>query len=298
MADKKITQLTAAVDANITDAALFEMVNSLGASVKATIAQVRTAILTVTASLSIVCGATTITAGLGAGAIASNTTFGNLALVANTTGAQNTAFGKSALAVSTTGANNSAFGYLALRLNAAGSDSNSAFGGNALASNTTGNYNTSFGANALFSMVTASGSTAIGKDAGYSATAAAGVYLGYFAGKYETGGSALYVDAIDRTNTAGDKAGALLYGTFNATVASQTLRVNGAMSFGPAASAVQHVFDGTGYGAAGASIRLNGLTSGAAAQVGTLTNAPSAGNPTFWIPVSIAGAIRYIPAWT
>lgn len=55
---------------------------------------------------------------------------------------------------------------------------------------------------------------------------------------------------------------------------------------------------GSGYGAAGASVRLDGLTSGAAAQTGTLANAPSAGNPTFWIPINIAGSIRYIPAWT
>lgn len=37
---------------------------------------------------------------------------------------------------------------------------------------------------------------------------------------------------------------------------------------------------------------------GAAAQVGTLTNAPTAGNPTIWLKVRIGGNVRYIPAWS
>jgi hypothetical protein len=42
---------------------------------------------------------------------------------------------------------------------------------------------------------------------------------------------------------------------------------------------------------------VTAMTNGAAAQVGTLTNAPSAGNPTKWIPFDDAGVTRYIPAW-
>ena len=37
---------------------------------------------------------------------------------------------------------------------------------------------------------------------------------------------------------------------------------------------------------------------GAAAQVGTLTNAPSAGNPVYWLKIKIAGNVRYIPCWS
>lgn len=40
-----------------------------------------------------------------------------------------------------------------------------------------------------------------------------------------------------------------------------------------------------------------GLTNGAAAQIATLTNGPTAGNPTKWIPISDNGTTRYIPAW-
>lgn len=39
------------------------------------------------------------------------------------------------------------------------------------------------------------------------------------------------------------------------------------------------------------------LTNGAAAATGTLTNAPTAGNPTKWAPVNDNGTIRYIPMW-
>jgi hypothetical protein len=39
------------------------------------------------------------------------------------------------------------------------------------------------------------------------------------------------------------------------------------------------------------------LNNGAAAQAGTLTNAPTAGNPTKWIPINDNGTTRYVPAW-
>lgn len=39
------------------------------------------------------------------------------------------------------------------------------------------------------------------------------------------------------------------------------------------------------------------LTNGAAAALGTLTNAPAAGDPTKWIPINDNGTTRYIPAW-
>ena len=39
------------------------------------------------------------------------------------------------------------------------------------------------------------------------------------------------------------------------------------------------------------------VTSGSGAREGTLTNAPTAGNPTKWIPFNDNGTIRYIPAW-
>ncbi len=40
-----------------------------------------------------------------------------------------------------------------------------------------------------------------------------------------------------------------------------------------------------------------GLTNGAGASTATLTNAPTAGNPTKWVPIDDNGTTRYIPAW-
>lgn len=40
------------------------------------------------------------------------------------------------------------------------------------------------------------------------------------------------------------------------------------------------------------------LTNGAGAGAGTLTNAPTAGSPTKWIPINDNGTVRYIPTWT
>lgn len=45
-------------------------------------------------------------------------------------------------------------------------------------------------------------------------------------------------------------------------------------------------------------VDFTGQTSGAGAGAGTLTNAPSAGNPTHWLRVKINGANRLIPCWT
>lgn len=39
------------------------------------------------------------------------------------------------------------------------------------------------------------------------------------------------------------------------------------------------------------------LTDNAAAQVGTLTNAPTAGNPTKWVRIDDNGTARFIPCW-
>lgn len=48
---------------------------------------------------------------------------------------------------------------------------------------------------------------------------------------------------------------------------------------------------------ANAGLVLTNQTSGPGAAVGTLTNAPSAGDPDFWLPVSINGTAHWIPAW-
>jgi hypothetical protein len=169
-------------------------------------------------------------------ALFSNTTGGNntaagaYALRFNTSGFENTAVGASALAANVTGSNNTATGTGALWSNTTGTN-NTATADAALYLNTTGSYNTATGFAALLTNMTGSNNTAIGSLALQgNTTGTDNVALGFRAGRYETGSNAFYIDNQDRTNTAGDKAGALLYGTFNGTPASQTLRVNGALS--------------------------------------------------------------------
>lgn len=53
-----------------------------------------------------------------------------------------------------------------------------------------------------------------------------------------------------------------------------------------------------GFGGAGqASVNFLNLTNGAGAQAGTLLNSPVLGNPTFWLPVQVAGVTKFIPCW-
>ena len=108
---------------------------------------------------------------------------------------------------------------------------NTFFGIGAGTSNTTGYYNTFNGMQAGYSNTTGYANTFNGTQAGYSNTTGTGlVALGNSAGRYETGSNAFYVNNIDQTDTAGDKAYSLLYGTFAGTAGTttgNTLRVNG-----------------------------------------------------------------------
>jgi hypothetical protein len=145
----------------------------------------------------------------------SNTGVGAFALTALTVGESNTAIGGSANVGLTSGVKNTSVGT------------------SAMASLVTGNLNTAIGYQALYSPNTsASTNTAIGAFSlrSVETSGSGNVALGYYSGYYETGSDSFYVDNQNRTDTAGDKAGALLYGTFNATPASQTLKVNGTLS--------------------------------------------------------------------
>lgn len=157
-----------------------------------------------------------------------NTAVGHRALESNTSGYQNNAIGDRALLANTEGYNNIANGTFALTTNSTGYN-NVANGVDALFANTTGYENAAYGYFALVGNTTGTSSTAIGSYAGNNnSTGTRNVFLGASAGYYETGSNAFYVDTYNRTNTAGDKVGALLYGTFNATPASQTLVINAA----------------------------------------------------------------------
>lgn len=72
----------------------------------------------------------------------------------------------------------------------------------------------------------------IGTLAGQNAEGSSNIFIGYNAGIDETAGDTLIVDNQDRSNEAGGRAGALLYGLFNATPASQILSTPGNFGVG------------------------------------------------------------------
>ena len=195
-----------------------------------------------------------------------NTAVGYQSLKSMTTGLQNAAFGKYALYSSATGTNNTAIGPESMYQNDGGSynvavgdgagfysngDSNTllgqdagqganhqsnygsvvAVGRKAGAALTTGGLNTFVGMFAGNAFNSGANNTAVGYQAlAGGTTGNNNVALGYFAGRYETASNTLYIDNQNRTNTAGDKAKALIYGTFDATSSNQTLNINASTS--------------------------------------------------------------------
>ena len=140
------------------------------------------------------------------------------ALTANTTGQYNTANGLDALFKNTTGSYNAANGAYALFQNTTGTN-NTANGYYALSANTIGSNNTALGYQAGDSNITATGGVFIGANAGYN----------------ETASNSFYVNNVQETSLANDKAYSLLYGKFSGSLASltgQQLTINGNVGIG------------------------------------------------------------------
>jgi hypothetical protein len=153
----------------------------------------------------------------------SNTATGLRALKSNTEGADNTANGTLALFSNTTGINNTAIGYGALYLNTSGAfhtavgigalqnciappdfAGNTAIGGLALFSDTTGNFNTAIGAEALALNTTGGNNVAIGLDALVQNTSGSNAMFSNTEGDFNTatGSFALFSNLTGNLNTA------------------------------------------------------------------------------------------------
>jgi hypothetical protein len=195
--------------------------------------------------------------------------FGNMFLGENagnpiTTGVGNTITGMHAGASITTGFGNTFVGYRAGNAVVSGQD-NTIFGddaglvltgswntiigqnaGRALVSGvenaflgvncgmvSTGSYNVYFGCKSAFGNTTGQQNVFMGAYAGYgNVSGSNSVFLGYCAGFYETGTSKFFIDSLDRGNEADSRTKSLMYGVFNASVASQSLTFNaGLMGF-------------------------------------------------------------------
>lgn len=101
-------------------------------------------------------------------------------------------------------------------------------------------YGTFIGHDAGHSVTATNGQTYVGSRAGYTNTTAGGVYIGNGAGYYETAANKLFIDNATRTSEAEGRTNALIYGIFNAAVASQELTFNaGKMGFFGHAAAAQ-----------------------------------------------------------
>lgn len=155
----------------------------------------------------------------------SNVAVGISTLTACTSGDYNVAIGNSTGSGLTSGSQNTLIGNQTATGVLTGL-SNVAIGEYNLAACTSGGYNTAIGGYCLYSLTTTSSNTAVGYAAGLSTTGDSSVYIGSNAGRFDTAGSSLYIDNQNRTNQAGDRTKALIYGIFNATPASQSITFN------------------------------------------------------------------------
>ena len=153
--------------------------------------------------------------------------FGNSKLYGTTIkDSTNTAYGYNALSSNTTGNHNTAIGYDALSFNTFGMG-NLAIGAQALTHNLTGNHNTSIGTGALAYTTDGNRNTAVGMMAGFSNNGSNNVFLGYAAGMNSSGSNKLFIH-----NGGADSNYALIYGEFD----KQRLRVNNKLGIGIEAS--------------------------------------------------------------
>jgi hypothetical protein len=174
------------------------------------------------------------------------------ALCTGDEGSFNVAVGRQSMAQNTTGQKNTGVGQASLYVNTTGDD-NTAIGEDTLYANTTGSFNTALGRNSMKGSIGGDTNTAVGMGSLRLLTTGGGnVALGYAAGWYETGSNAFYVDNQDRTNEATAKTSSLMYGTFNSTVASQTLAINAKLILpyiptGTTAAGIGGIGNATGY---------------------------------------------------
>lgn len=153
-----------------------------------------------------------------------NTAVGTSAMPANTTGYENTAMGSSSMNASITGRYNAAFGYFTLYYGTAMWGCTAI--GYSSAFNTTGNYNTALGWEALYQNTSGTNNVALGVLSLYTTTGSSNIGLGYAAGYQATTSNELYVDNQTRASNAVEKTNSIIYGVMDATNTNQKLYLN------------------------------------------------------------------------
>jgi hypothetical protein len=165
-----------------------------------------------------------------------NTLFGYEAGAAltgdNSTGGHNNCFfGLQVGPVATSAFGCSGFGLQSLQALTVGAF-NTGFGIHTLLSVTTGTANTAVGGGSMEFLVTGDSNTACGMYAGRDTLGSSSVFLGFRAGQYDTNSNVLYIDNNERTDLAGARANAMVYGNFGASAAAQLLRFNAHVGVG------------------------------------------------------------------
>jgi hypothetical protein len=145
-------------------------------------------------------------------------TFVGYQVAPSNTGSYNTSGGYQSSYTQGSGQQNTDWGYYTGYARTTGSG-NCNYGYNAGAANTDGNY-----------------STRLGYLSGYQVTGGSNnVFIGPHSGSNQTGSvsNTLFIDALNRGSAAAEITDSLLVGSFNSTIASQYLRLNGNLYLGP-----------------------------------------------------------------
>jgi len=123
-----------------------------------------------------------------------------------------------------------------------------------------------------------------GGDTLGSAVAARTIRFTNASGANITAGDVTFIAPRATGNVAG---GSFVFQTGAVGVSGSTLQV----------ATTQFTILTSAGGAGVPNLRIDNVTTGAGAGAGTITNAPTAGNPTFWLPININGTVLYIPCW-
>lgn len=163
------------------------------------------------------------------GAAINNTFIGKDSGLSTTTGQHNTALGKDSFRLGTTGTYNIAIGVDVMSNAAVTGSHNIGLGFSSMDDMTSGSDNTGFGQFSGSNITTGSQNTCIGAFAGSTGlvSGSRNVFLGYSAGRRETGDDKFFVDNRVRTDEATARIESLLYGEMAAAISSQRLTING-----------------------------------------------------------------------
>ena len=173
------------------------------------------------------------------GAAINNTFIGKDSGLSCTTGLSNTGLGKDSLRLLTTGSDNIGIGRDALSGGSITGNFNVGVGYLALEDLTSSSENVGFGGYAGRNIATGSQNTCIGSFAGSTGlvSGSRNVFLGYSAGRRETGSDKFMVDNRVRSDEATSRVNSIIYGEMASSISSQRLTINGKTRLQPMSAA-------------------------------------------------------------